>query len=113
MGKIGLIISREYITRIRKPSFIIMTILGPVLMACVFIVPVWLTMREHPNHKIEVIDDSGITDKHKLAKADYVSYDYPAVSLTRALKDFNNSDYTIILHIPVNFLRVPQAEVFT
>ena len=112
MGKIGLIISREYITRIKKPSFIIMTILGPVLMACVFIIPVWLAMREHPSHKIEVIDDSFITDSHKMPKADYVTYDYPRVSIDKALKEFNASDYTIILHIPVTILGKPDAEIF-
>jgi hypothetical protein len=33
MGTISLIIKREYLTRVRKKTFIIMTILGPVLMA--------------------------------------------------------------------------------
>ena len=33
MNKIKLIIWREFITRVRKPSFLIMTILGPVLIA--------------------------------------------------------------------------------
>jgi hypothetical protein len=33
MNKIKLIIWREFITRVRKPSFLIMTILAPVLMA--------------------------------------------------------------------------------
>ena len=32
MGKTGLIIWREFITRVRKPSFLIMTLLGPLLM---------------------------------------------------------------------------------
>jgi ABC-2 type transport system permease protein len=33
MNKIKLIIWREFITRVRKPSFLIMTVLGPVLIA--------------------------------------------------------------------------------
>ena len=32
MSKIGLIISREYITRVRKKSFILMSLLGPLLI---------------------------------------------------------------------------------
>ena len=32
MSKIGLIISREYITRVRKKSFILMSFLGPLLI---------------------------------------------------------------------------------
>ncbi len=35
MNKISIIIKREYMTRVRKKSFIIMTILAPILMACI------------------------------------------------------------------------------
>ena len=35
MNKIGLIIKREYMTRVRKRSFLILTFLGPILMAAI------------------------------------------------------------------------------
>ena len=38
MHKILLIIKREYLSRVRKRSFIVMTILGPLLFAGIFIV---------------------------------------------------------------------------
>ncbi len=43
MSKTVLIIRREYLTRVKKKSFIIMTIIGPLLMAALIIIPVWLT----------------------------------------------------------------------
>jgi ABC-2 type transport system permease protein len=46
MSKIGLIVGREYITRVRKKSFIIMTIIGPILFAALIILPGWLTTVE-------------------------------------------------------------------
>lgn len=46
MKKILLIITREYITRVRKKSFIVMTILGPLLFAALIIVPGQLTTLE-------------------------------------------------------------------
>lgn len=46
MNKIGLIIWREYLTRVRKKSFIIMTFLGPVLFAALIVLPGWLTQVE-------------------------------------------------------------------
>lgn len=58
MNKIGLIIRREYLTRVRKKSFIVMTILGPVLMAALFIVPLWLAVNESDDIDILVVDDS-------------------------------------------------------
>ncbi|MBN2762686.1 MAG: hypothetical protein JXR41_06325, partial [Bacteroidales bacterium] len=46
MNKIFLIVAREYITRVRKKSFILMTFLGPVLFAALIILPGRLTTLE-------------------------------------------------------------------
>ena len=53
MNKILLIIKREYLSRVRKKSFIIMTILGPVLMACLILAPI-LLMDSSDEEKKEV-----------------------------------------------------------
>jgi len=58
MNKIALIINREYLTRVRKKSFIIMTILGPLLMAAMMIVPVWLTTLEDEDVKLIAVLDN-------------------------------------------------------
>ena len=59
MSKISLIIYREYLTRVRKKSFIIMTLLGPVLMASLFIVPILIASYDEDTiQKIRVIDES-------------------------------------------------------
>ena len=58
MNKISVIIKREYITRVRKKSFIIMTILAPVLMAAIIILPTVLMMNQEGDFKkIAVIED--------------------------------------------------------
>ena len=46
MNKISVIIKREYITRVRKKSFIIMTILAPILMAAIVILPTVIMMND-------------------------------------------------------------------
>jgi ABC-2 type transport system permease protein len=46
MSKISLIIQREYITRVRKRSFIIMSVLGPLIFAAMMIIPAWLSQVE-------------------------------------------------------------------
>ena len=58
MNKISVIIKREYVTRVRKKSFIIMTILAPVLMAAIMIVPTVLMMNQKGDLKrIAVIEE--------------------------------------------------------
>ena len=43
MNTLSLVIQREYLTRVRKKSFIIMTLLMPLLMASLSFVPLWLS----------------------------------------------------------------------
>jgi ABC-2 type transport system permease protein len=64
MNKIWLIIQREYLTRVKKKSFIIMTILGPLLMAGVMILPIYLAQQSDKVYQIIVVDETGLfTDK--------------------------------------------------
>lgn len=61
MSKLGLVIQREYITRVRKKSFIILTLLMPVLMLALSLVPLWLSTLSDGNVKnIAVIDHTGM-----------------------------------------------------
>ena len=46
MSKIGLIISREYSSRVKKKSFILLTILGPLLMVVFIFVALYLGQQE-------------------------------------------------------------------
>ena len=46
MGKIGLIIKREYTTRVKKKSFLLMTILGPILLVGFLVGAIWLGQQE-------------------------------------------------------------------
>ena len=54
MHKIWLILKREYLVRVRKKSFIVMTILGPLLMAALIIAPVYLAMESQEERIIAV-----------------------------------------------------------
>ncbi|QQS52174.1 MAG: ABC transporter permease [Bacteroidota bacterium] len=55
MSKVKHIIAREYLTRVRKKSFIVMTILGPLLFAAMLIAPIWLTQLEDNEAKTIVV----------------------------------------------------------
>jgi ABC-2 type transport system permease protein len=59
MQKIFLIIKREYLTRVKKKSFIVMTILGPLLMAGLFIVPVYMASRADEKKVVDIVDETG------------------------------------------------------
>jgi ABC-2 type transport system permease protein len=56
MNKIFLIIKREYVVRVKKKSFIIMTILAPLLMAALIVAPVFLADQGQEKRLIAVTE---------------------------------------------------------
>src|SRR5690554_6236192 len=61
MNALGLIIQREYTIRVRKKSFIILTLLMPLLMVALTFLPLWLsTLNDSSVKQIAVIDNTGI-----------------------------------------------------
>jgi len=105
MKKILLIIQREYLTRVKKKSFLVMTILGPVLFAAFMVVPAWLaTMEDTEVRTIAVVDSTNIFYR-VLPETDYIKFQYPdGVSLKELQNNFEQSGYSAILFIPPNIL---------
>lgn len=57
---IGVVISREYMTRVKKKSFLLITFLGPILFAAMMVLPSLIMFFVKDNGKqIAVIDESG------------------------------------------------------
>ncbi|MBQ2877411.1 MAG: ABC transporter permease, partial [Bacteroidaceae bacterium] len=60
-NKIGIIIQREFKERVQKKSFIITTLLTPLLMVGLMVAPMLImTYSESEQKNIIVVDDSGI-----------------------------------------------------
>ncbi|ALO14332.1 ABC transporter permease [Salinivirga cyanobacteriivorans] len=69
MNKAKYIVKREYISRVKKKTFLLMTLIGPVLFAGLLAAPVWFaTMEDSETKHIAVIDSSGIFDYTKVLK---------------------------------------------
>ena len=60
MNKLKLIILREYLSRVRKKSFILMTLITPLLIAGIFILPSALTHHNIENLNIVVVNDANL-----------------------------------------------------
>ena len=60
MKKIGIVAKREYLYRINKKSFIILTLLMPIMMAALVFVPLWLSSIESTDtHDVAIVDRTG------------------------------------------------------
>lgn len=60
MNKIGLIIKREYLRRVSKKSFLLLTFLTPFVFAAMVFVPLWLsTIKGDDAKQVVVVDNTG------------------------------------------------------
>jgi len=98
MNKLFLIIQREYLSRVKKKSFLIMTLLGPLLMAGLMIVPVWLAMRDKTEHQILVLDHSGLFID-QLPNTQQLKFTYGNESIQSAKLKLNEGPFDLIMEI--------------
>ncbi|MDX2001498.1 MAG: ABC transporter permease [Chitinophagales bacterium] len=98
MNKVWLIIQREYLTRVRKKSFIIMTILGPLGFVLFFIFLVVAFGQSETKKKIAVVNESGydivIRDTTNL----YFAQEDTSLGYLELV--YKQKGYDGILHIP-------------
>lgn len=60
MNKILIIIQREFLTRVKKKSFILLTVLMPFIFAALIFVPVWLaSIKGDEQKQVMVVDRTG------------------------------------------------------
>lgn len=74
---INVIIGREYLTRVKKKSFLLTTFLAPIFLAAIMILPsVIMFMAEDKGKRVAVVDGSGIVMPYMVDSeaVDYVDY---------------------------------------
>lgn len=115
MSKTGLIISREYVTRVRKKSFIIMTLIGPLLFASFLIVPTWLAQMEDKSiTRIAVVESDAYGNplpdslqffRDVIPDRDNMQFIYlNNMPLEDILKTYDITDYDGILYLPQSLI---------
>ena len=112
MNKIGLIIKREYFTRVKKRSFIIMTFLGPLLIAAVYIIPILLALHaDNERRTIAVVDQSHWFERQfvNTETQTFIRLDDIDIDSTKIL--VQQGFFDIALFIPETQLNIPSSAV--
>ncbi len=99
MNKISLVIQREYFTRVRKKSFLVMTILGPLLMGAIFVSSFMLNKVDTEVKTIAVVDETNLF-KDKFKSSERIKFVYPDLKIDSAKKAGINKGYFGVLYIP-------------
>ncbi len=114
MNKSILILKREYLTRVKKKSFIVMTLLVPLMMAALMILPTYLAMMDDKEERtIAVYDPTGLL-LDKLESSEFTKFHYiPEKEYQELTKNFKSGNYYAVLHIPENILTTSRADMIS
>ena len=112
MNKIGLIIRREYFTRVKKRSFIIMTFLGPLLIAAVYIIPILLALHaDNEKRTIAVVDQSHWFERQFVSTENQTFIRLDDIDIDSTKRLVQQGFFDIALFIPETQLNIPSSAV--
>ncbi|MEO6348547.1 MAG: ABC transporter permease [Aquaticitalea sp.] len=100
MNHLPLIIKREYLTKVRNKSFIVMTFLSPVVMIALIAVVAYLSqLNNSEDRTISILDETGLfADVFK--NSEHLSYDYiSGMSIADAKKLVNSKQQYGLLYL--------------
>lgn len=109
MKKIGIVTKREYLRRVNKKSFILLTLFAPVLFAALMFVPLWLSsIKSSDTYDVMVADRTG---KYASLFRDTDKYHFVSVDHTESLEDSRKrgTDIYAFLEITDDLLKDPKA----
>lgn len=108
MNKIFVIIKREYLSRVRKRSFIIMTILGPILLAALMIGPAVVAMMSSSDYEVAIVDDSHMF-YDQFSPSQNITYTHLETDIDSALELMKEGKFDAVLHIPEVAFQAPSS----
>jgi len=111
MANVSTIIKREYSTRVKKKSFIIMTVLTPLIFVALFFIPVLIMGNQDKEFKkIAVIEDGSDLFKGVIKDRPDADFIYlEDADIDRLKTSFEEEGYYGILYISPVVTNVPQA----
>ena len=112
MDKIWLVIQREYLSRVKKKSFLLATLLTPLIFPAIMAVFVWIAVEEKENQSLRIIE---VVDENKLffmESSQQYAFSFSDSSPEEAKLLVQNGDRYGFLYIPKIDLKNPQGITF-
>ncbi len=101
IGKLGLIIRREYLAKVRNRTFIVMTILSPLLIVGMIVLIAYLTkINDNEKRVISILNESAFFQQ-EFMPTEHISYIHlDGLSLDEAKDSISAMGYYGLLHLP-------------
>ncbi|UZD20943.1 ABC transporter permease [Algoriphagus halophytocola] len=112
MDKIWLVIQREYLSRVKKKSFLLVTLLTPLIFPAIMGIFVWIALEEEGSQGLRIIE---VVDENKLfflESSEQYAFSFSEANPEEAKKLVQNGDRYGFLHIPKMELESPAGIAF-
>jgi ABC-2 type transport system permease protein len=112
MTKIWLVIQREYLSRVKKKSFLVATLLTPLIFPAIMGVFVWIALEDNDSQSLRVIE---VVDENKLfflESSDQYAFSFSGNQIGRAKEMVIQGDRYGFLYIPKFDLENPKGIIF-
>ncbi len=108
MRNILLVLKREYLVRVKKKSFIVMTILTPLLFVLFYAGIIWTAVSSTETKLVTVLDQSGLM-KDGFKDSKQLKFEFTDTELDIAKSEFDKSTSDALLHIPADIAENPRS----
>ena len=107
MSKIGLIISREYLTRVKKKTFILMSFLGPLIIVGFVLLTSYLSQENKEKYEILVVDESHLFNNNLRNSNKYhLQWAPKEKNYTEVQEIFKkDEDLDLLVYLPINLIK--------
>jgi ABC-2 type transport system permease protein len=112
MHKILLVIQREYLARVKKKSFLIATLLTPLIFPAIMGVFVWIAVQEKENQSLRIIEVIDETNLFFMESSDQYAFTSSIKEVEKAKKMVQEGDRYGFLYIPRLDLSDPKGIQF-
>lgn len=114
MHKIALIIRREYTTRVQKKSFIILTLLMPIMMSALMILPAYFASMDDKETRTVAVYDGSALFLGRIENTDFTKFKFIPEEEYKNIKDkIQTSKYYALLVVAPNFLTTNTVQVIS
>ena len=111
MKKLLLILSREYRLRLRRPSFWVLTLLVPLLLAALYALPVVVASGEKEQAEVLVVDETGLFENDLRPTPEVAFRRMPSLDYARRTMDTSDR-VAAVLFIPMREFTIPRDAFF-
>ncbi len=114
MNKTLIILRQEYLKRVKKKSFIILTLLVPFLFAGMFALIIYLSINNDKEERTIAVYDESQLFLGELGQEGYTQYHFvPKEEYSELRENLKSSEFYALLYIPANIYSANTAQLFS